>query len=553
MQHNVTADDYEIVVVDNGSREPIDREACSAFGAHIRWLEVHDASPSPVRAANEGIGQARAALVGVLIDGARLASPGLLHHALVAARLHGRAVIVTLGFHLGQELQQRAVADGYDEATEDALLAGVDWTADGYRLFDISVLGGSSRAGWFALPAESNAVFLPADLWSELGAYDEAFVSPGGGLANLDLLVRACSLPRVKVVTLLGEATFHQVHGGVSTNAATPRWGEFHGEYMRVRGKRFAVPPVRPLCLGTPPPQVVATLGAAPTGAGDTTLRRRYVELLKKALLNETALEAEAAYFMARDALAGDGAFDDAATFDMRTHAPQYVARVARARTEGRYVDPERGHIGFAHTMVGRPRLDNVDHCVSLALQDDVPGDLVECGVWRGGAAILMRGILAAWEDGERCVWVADSFAGLPKPEAPHDTRDLSAELRPELAVSQEQVAATFDRFDLLDDQVRFLPGWFKDTLPTAAIESIAVLRLDGDLYESTMDALVNLYPRLSPGGWLIVDDFHIPACVQAVTEYREANGVTAELQRVNWAAAWQKEPALAHQPTSST
>ncbi len=110
---------------------------------------------------------------------------------------------------------------------------------------------------------------------------------------------------------------------------------------------------------------------------------------------------------------------------------------------------------------------------------------------------------------------------------------------------------ANFERYDLLDDQVVFLKGWFRDTLPGLADRTFSVIRLDGDLYESTMDALVNLYPRLSPGGWLIVDDFHIPACVQAVTEYRAANGISAQLHRVNWAAAWQKEPALAPHTTS--
>ena len=131
--------------------------------------------------------------------------------------------------------------------------------------------------------------------------------------------------------------------------------------------------------------------------------------------------------------------------------------------------------------MVGRARLENVEECVSTVLADGVPGDLVECGVWRGGVTILMRGMLAAYGITDRTVWVADSFEGLPPPESPQDKLDLSQELCPELAVTRERVSASFERFGLLDDQVRFLPGWFKDTLPRAPIERMAVLRLDGD------------------------------------------------------------------------
>ncbi len=197
-------------------------------------------------------------------------------------------------------------------------------------------------------------------------------------------------------------------------------------------------------------------------------------------------------------------------------------------------------------TMVGRERLEQVRDCVQDVLAHDVPGDMIETGVWRGGTTILMRGVLRAAGATDRRVYVADSFEGLPPPDVARYPADegLDFHEHPVLAVGLEEVRANFERYDLLDDQVVFVKGWFRDTLPGLADRTFAVIRLDGDLYESTMDALVNLYPRLSPGGWLIVDDFHIPACVQAVTEYREANGITAELQRVNWAAAWKKEAA---------
>jgi glycosyltransferase involved in cell wall biosynthesis len=257
MQRGVRRDEYELVVVDNGSSEPIDRAAGEAFGARIRWLRLDDPSPSPAPAINRGIAAASAPLIGAMIDGARLASSGLLRQALRAARLQPRAVIVTVGFHLGHEQQQEAVGHGYDQRAEDTLLAGIDWTGDGYRLFEISTLAQSSAGGWFELPAESNAVFMRRRLWRELGGFDEAFRSPGGGFVNHDLLVRACELPGVDVIQLLGEGTFHQVHGGISTNRPPGyRQDDYQTEYLRVRGRRFAKPQVEPLCFGGAPPAV---------------------------------------------------------------------------------------------------------------------------------------------------------------------------------------------------------------------------------------------------------------------------------------------------------
>lgn len=199
-----------------------------------------------------------------------------------------------------------------------------------------------------------------------------------------------------------------------------------------------------------------------------------------------------------------------------------------------------------ALTMIGMQRLTSLQHCVETVLADDVPGDLVECGVWRGGASILMRAVLAAYGDAKRCVWLADSFAGVPPPNAAKYKADKGDKLHraaPILAVTEAQVRANFERYGLLDDQVRFLPGWFKDTLGDAPIERIAVLRLDGDLYESTIQALDGLYPRLSDGGFCIIDDYHpIDACRQAVTDYRTKHGITAEIVEIDGTGVlWRK------------
>ena len=200
-----------------------------------------------------------------------------------------------------------------------------------------------------------------------------------------------------------------------------------------------------------------------------------------------------------------------------------------RAREEG--LDwPEEGE-----TMIGLKRLQNLQDCITGVVQQNVPGDLIETGVWRGGAAIFMRAVLKALGDTERTVWLADSFEGLPPPSPDLYPADKGADFHLSndvLGVSLEEVKANFARYELLDDRVRFLKGWFKDTLPNAPIEKLSVLRLDGDLYESTMTALESLYPKLSIGGYAIIDDYapSVPCCVQAVDDYRRAHNIIEEM-----------------------
>lgn len=200
-----------------------------------------------------------------------------------------------------------------------------------------------------------------------------------------------------------------------------------------------------------------------------------------------------------------------------------------------------------ALTMAGEKRIDQLRRAIESVLVDNVPGDLIETGVWRGGLTIFMRGVLKAYGDTARRVWVADSFEGLPKPNTakyPADVGDVMWKQSRELAVSVDEVKANFARYGLLDDQVGFLKGWFKDTLPQAPIDRLAVMRLDGDLYESTMDALTALYPKLSVGGYCIVDDYGAcPPCAAAVTDYRAKHDITEPIQTIDWTGVyWRRE-----------
>jgi hypothetical protein len=239
------------------------------------------------------------------------------------------------------------------------------------------------------------------------------------------------------------------------------------------------------------------------------TARELYLDLMKKVLTD----------IIYRDRPSARAPFMEATEFDLER------------RTNG--VDwPQT-----AHTMIGLKRLDNLQHCVETVIADDVAGDLIETGVWRGGACIFMRAVLAAHDVTHRKVWVADSFAGMPNTDQAGNSVDQKMALyqyNDVFAVSVEEVRENFDRYGLLDEQVEFLVGWFNETLPAIAIDKLAVLRVDGDLYDSTSDALRSLYPKLSVGGFVIVDDYKIPSCRQAIHDYRQERGIDDEIVRID-------------------
>jgi hypothetical protein len=276
--------------------------------------------------------------------------------------------------------------------------------------------------------------------------------------------------------------------------------------------------------LGTPPGLIAATAAPIASAGAASANRDLYLNLMKRCLLN----------LIHED---GSETFGKASDFNGATrHYGQDWPR-------------------HAQTMIGAARLGNIQSCVADVIRRQIPGDLLEAGVWRGGATIFMRALLKAYGVSDRNVWVADSFQGVPAPNPDKFPQDAIMDFSPyeKLSVSVEQVQENFRRYDLLDSQVKFLPGWFRDTLPAAPIENLAVIRLDGDLYESTMDGLVNLYPRLSHGGYVIIDDFmNLSPVRQAALDYRQKHGIMSKIEAVDWSAVfWRREGACSEKAST--
>lgn len=272
----------------------------------------------------------------------------------------------------------------------------------------------------------------------------------------------------------------------------------------------------------------------ASSGGSSPDTRRLYLDLLKRALTHTLywPLDEFEEYPYA------DGGLVSAAVTEAVARGEIDLGnedQVRASREEGR--DWPR----FAQTMVGLRRLENIEHCVEQILADDVRGDFIETGVWRGGSTILMRGLLAAYGDSERRVYVADSFRGLPPPDEKIYPADEGSILfkADALAVPREDVERNFRLYGLLDQQVCFLEGWFKDTLPAVRDRTWALIRLDGDMYESTMDALTNLFPALTVGGFVIIDDYRLDSCRAAVSDFRAEHGIDDPIEPVDWTASF--------------
>ena len=256
-QRDVEELDYEVIVVENGTRADgrLGQEFATSFGPEFRYLDLaEEASPSPAPAVNRGIEASTGRNVGVMIDGAHVLTPGVLRYGMLGLAAYEPAVVTAKQWYLGPGQQPQAVGGGYDRDVEDRLFEEIDWPKDGYRLFEIGHFIGDRD--WFDGEWESNCIFAPRRLVEQVGGMDESFSTPGGGFANLDFFERTTGIPGVTLVTMLGEGSFHQVHGGTTTNEAKPveLIRSYEQQYEQLRGRPFRVPWQRPYYVGSIPP-----------------------------------------------------------------------------------------------------------------------------------------------------------------------------------------------------------------------------------------------------------------------------------------------------------
>jgi glycosyltransferase involved in cell wall biosynthesis len=256
-QRDVNEEDYEIIVMENPSDDMLGKEQAESVASNVRYFYYEETLPTPVNAMNYGAEQARGEWVGVMIDGARMVSPGMINYILAARRLGENVVIAVPGYHLGQKVQQEAMLEGYNEEVEMEMLESVNWKNDGYRLFEICCLSGTSAGGYFKPIGECNCFGMPRHIWQKLGGYDPGFTETGGGQCNLDLYKRAVELPETTLVTLLGEGSFHQFHGGITTGTKGEErlkaMQDHFNQYTELRGEPYKPPLKRSVYLGTLP------------------------------------------------------------------------------------------------------------------------------------------------------------------------------------------------------------------------------------------------------------------------------------------------------------
>lgn len=259
-QQDVDCNQYEIFAIDNGSDEALSEEMVQSFGPNFRLIR-REASSSPNSAINAGVELAQGKLIMVCIDGARMLTPKVVYYTLAAFRAFENPIVATIAYHLGPKLQNISMTEGYNQQIEDKLLETVDWKKNGYSLLSISSLAGSSRDGWFLPLGESSCLTTTKSQFKNLGGFDENFVSPGGGLVNLDFYKRACEAT-TPLVVLLGEGTFHQFHGGVATNVPRNQYPRhiFNKEYHHLRGEYYSQPTQESILFGKLPKESIPFL-----------------------------------------------------------------------------------------------------------------------------------------------------------------------------------------------------------------------------------------------------------------------------------------------------
>ena len=261
-QREVDSSSWEVLVVDNGSSAPLSEQEVAQYGVNFRYFYFDTNSRSPVQAINFAVTHAKGELVSVCIDGARILTPGILRYTLDCFNAFKNPFVCTLGWHLGKEIQNISMMKGYNQSVEDAMLDSVDWRNNGYLLFNIASLAGSSAAGYFSPIVESNFYTLKKTTYEQAYGYDIRFSAPGGGTANLDFYKRISERSDVQTVHLLGEGTFHQFHGGVTTNVSVNLHPKTSNriQYEKIRGEKYSKPNVKPVYFGKMQEQAIQYL-----------------------------------------------------------------------------------------------------------------------------------------------------------------------------------------------------------------------------------------------------------------------------------------------------
>ena len=254
-QQDVQMDDFEVIIVENESANLMDSQYIASLPSNFHYYKRAETEATPVHAINYGASRAKGSNICLMIDGARMLTPGVLKNILLGHKVSDRAIVAIPGYHLGHKVQQENVSSGYGLEAEKELIRSINWPSDGYRLFDIACLSSSSEPGFFLPNSESNCVSVPRDVWQTMGGYDARFNLRGGGLINLDFYKRVCELPGLVHVVIPGEGTFHQFHGGVTTGGEDEKARAVfieacEAQYREIRGAEFSSPVTNPVYLG---------------------------------------------------------------------------------------------------------------------------------------------------------------------------------------------------------------------------------------------------------------------------------------------------------------
>ena len=254
-QNGVSEHEYEIIVVENESDQILGEQQACSIANNIRYYFREEKERTPVHAVNFGVSQSKGSHVAIMIDGARMVTPGVVRSALDVFRIAHNAAVSVPGYHIGEKLQQVAVNEGYNALVEASYLEKIAWPADGYKLFEIAVLAGSCQGGFLQANYESNFICMSLKRWRQLGGMDKRYNDFGGGNANLDLYKRLLEWPDTPFYLLFGEGSFHQFHGGVTTGTLKQErdniYKQLDSQDISIRGTDRNPPEARPILFGT--------------------------------------------------------------------------------------------------------------------------------------------------------------------------------------------------------------------------------------------------------------------------------------------------------------